>query len=82
MATKRQLIDDPNSSLNKADDDEPVFLLRAQDVCADGAVLDWTDRVLKQYVASRNYLLPKDKLDDAVSCAQAMSRWPNRRLPD
>lgn len=39
--TKRELIEDPQSCLNKTGDDEPVFLLRARDVLAPKVVRLW-----------------------------------------
>jgi hypothetical protein len=32
---------DPTSCLNKAADDEPVFVIRAKDVCAVATILAW-----------------------------------------
>lgn len=38
---KRDEIADPNSCLNKAADDEPIFVLRANDPKAANAVRNW-----------------------------------------
>jgi hypothetical protein len=43
MATKREVLADPNSCLNKAGDDEPIFVLRAKDIVAPATVRFWHD---------------------------------------
>lgn len=77
MATKRQLIDDPESCLNKAADDEPLFLLRGQDIFAPTLVRAW--------VVLARLLSPFDgggKIREAEQCAAAMELWPSRKIPD
>ena len=75
MVTKRELIDDPNSCLNKAAADEPVFLLRAQDRLAARTVDDWAD-----FAEIRGS--PEAKVEGARAIAKAMAAWPNRKHPD
>lgn len=42
MATKREVLSDPESCLNRAASDEPIFVLRAKDwLCASIAVEAW-----------------------------------------
>lgn len=38
---KRKELSDPNSCINRAEDDEPVFVLRAKDPIASQVVLYW-----------------------------------------
>ncbi len=61
--------------LGKAADDEPVFLLRAQDALAAGIVDMWATMALQAGVG-------KEKVREAVAIAKAMRQWPNRRMPD
>lgn len=66
MKTKAQELADPNSCLNKAADDEPVFTLRAQDRFAPAIVSAWAARV--------NSLSP-EKAKGARETAAAMLEW-------
>lgn len=43
---KRDEIADPNSCLNRAADDEPLFVLRANDILAMGIVHQWASQYL------------------------------------
>lgn len=58
-----------------AADDEPVFVLRAQDMVAPEVVREWV-RLAKAYGC------PESKLRRARDTADAMERWPNRKHPD
>lgn len=60
--------------LSKIADDEPVFILRAQDRCAPHAVRDWTIRY-RQYAPSAR----QGKINEAVECALAMDAFPEDR---
>jgi len=75
MGTKTFELTDPTSTLNKAFADEPIFILRAQDLTADGLVEQWANRAEKRGC-------PKDKCDEARRIAQAMRDWPVRKTPD
>lgn len=44
---KRDELTDPNSCLNKAKDDEPLFVLCARDLCAQTTVLAWINARLE-----------------------------------
>jgi hypothetical protein len=57
--------DDP---LAKVADDEPIFVLKAHDRAAPGAVRDW---------ARRAYALgaPDEKWSKAMDCAREMEAW-------
>jgi hypothetical protein len=70
VATKHNSI-----SLDKAKDDEPIFVLRAQDLLAPDVVRGWAD------VAERAGCSPA-KVTEAREIADAMERWPARRMPD
>ena len=70
MATKHNSV-----SLTKAKDDEPIFVLRAQDRLAADAVRHWADR------AEQSGSTPA-KVAEAREIADAMDRWPSRKLPD
>ena len=61
--------------LGKAADDEPVFVLRAQDRSAAGLVDLW---------ASANEMAgsPHDKTTEAHELAAKMRAWPTQKLPD
>jgi hypothetical protein len=41
VATKREEIEDPNSTFNSAADDEPLFIVRAQDATFVQTILAW-----------------------------------------
>lgn len=68
MAIKRDEIADPNSCLNRAGDDEPVFVLRAKDPLAARTVRDWAARA----VLSGKH---DDRAIEANRFADAMEAW-------
>jgi hypothetical protein len=72
--TKKELLADPNSVWNKCADDEPIFCLRAQDQLAGPLVERWADQA--------RYKCSKEKTDAAYAVANAMKKWPNRKMPD
>lgn len=72
---KRDEVNNPNSCLNKAADDEPVFVLRAGDELAADVVRDWAARAAAAGA-------PEDKVEGALAEARAMEAWPTRKLPD
>ena len=75
MPTKSEVLADPNSCLNKAADDEPIFVLRAQDVTAAKTIRDWAQLLM----SLGGSLL---KANDALHTAKAMERYHTRKLPD
>ena len=78
MLTKREVLDAANrgeGALGKAADDEPVFVLRAQDIHAPDLVEKWA-------IWCRAHQAPNDKLREAHGIADAMRAWPGRRQPD
>lgn len=73
--TKADLLADPNSCLNKAAADEPLFVLRAQDLIAPAVVRYWAD--LLQGLGGNPI-----KAGAARALASEMTGWPYRKLPD
>lgn len=70
MATKHT-----STSLAKAGDDEPIFVLRATDALAEDAVRHWAAHALYKGV-------PAAKVQEALEVADAMNRWPDKKIPD
>lgn len=65
--TKRETLDDPKSCLNKAADDEPVFVLRAKDPLASKVVRYWallaeagSDHELEKATAANHVAMEMD----------------------
>lgn len=59
----------------KIKDDEPVFILRAQDVLAPMVVEYWAELAAKMKVKP-------EKILEAYRCVNAMREYQPRRLPD
>jgi hypothetical protein len=75
MALKRYEISDPNSCLNRAADDEPVFVLRAKDPLAAKLVEDWAAKAVLEG------LHDDAKIQAAYRFAQAMKAWREKNVP-
>jgi hypothetical protein len=74
MAIKRDEIADPNSCLNRAADDEPIFVLRAKDMLAPKLVRDWAAKaVLDGHHEDA-------KIKAAWRFADAMEAWRKARF--
>ena len=72
---KKQIeMTDMNSTLRKADDDEMLFILRAQDKTAPKVILHW--------IAKNFETASENKLRDAFNCALQMKEHKFRKLPD
>ena len=71
---KRDELSNPNSCLNKAAEDEPVFVLRAQDVLAPIVVSLWAE-------LAASHDCNDAKVRDAEALANAMRAWPKRKIP-
>lgn len=69
MAIKRDEISDPNSCLNHAAADEPIFVLRAKDPLAAKLVEEWAARA----VLTGHH--EDEKIRAAYRFAQAMKAW-------
>lgn len=63
-----------DSCIQKAADDEMLFVLRAQDVTAPKTVLHW--------IAKNFDNVSEDKLREAFECALTMRRFKNRKAAD
>ena len=61
-------------TLAKVADDEPIFVLRAQDMLAAETVRHWVQLARENGVSV-------DKLNEACVCAEKMDAWPNRKFP-
>lgn len=73
MKKKSELLD-IGSTLNKANDEEMLFILRAQDVTSPTIIAEW----IKQNIITA----PPGKLHEALDCALVMREHPNRGLAD
>jgi hypothetical protein len=61
--------------LGKAADDEPIFILRAQDIHAADLVEKWA-------IWARAGNTPDDKVEEAFRVVEAMRAWPKHKQPD
>lgn len=80
MATKHT-----DTCLQKAGDNEPIFVLRAQDITAPGLVRMWAILARERAKDQRTGAVSKAldaKLQEAEELAQAMEKWPRRKVPD
>ena len=68
MATKAENRDNPDSCWNKALDDEPIFVLRANDPLAPHIVEQWA-------ILARVDLVRQEKPGEAEHVAAAMRQW-------
>lgn len=60
--------------LRNAKDDEPIFVLRGQDVSAPNIVLEW--------ISQNVNTCPQEKLDDAWALVREMRAYQNRKIAD
>lgn len=84
MITKKEVLEAAlrgEGALGKAADDEPVFVLRAQDCHAADLVDQWVTwvRIATPAVGSENTV---HKSNEARLIAELMRRWPIRKNPD
>jgi len=63
-----------DSTLNKADNEEMLFILRAQDISAPKTIIFW--------IAENIYNCSDDKLRGAFECALKMKTNAVRKSPD
>jgi hypothetical protein len=63
-------------TLHKIPDDEEIFVLRAQDVTAPVAVLEWIKSNL------HNTAMTNGRLQEAFEVALRMRDHPNQKMPD
>lgn len=76
MSTKREELDNPTSCLNRADIDEPLFVLRAHDKIAPSVVRAWANGYCyeKGGVARMN-ARELAKYNEALDAANKMENW-------
>lgn len=74
MTTKQKELEG-HGILSKAQDDEPLFILRAQDVTAAATIEYWIKN-------ARSYGVNMEKLAEAERIVVEMRQWPNRKVPD
>jgi hypothetical protein len=79
---KRDEISSPDSCLNKAADDEPIFVLRANDELSANLVRRWALEYAAQKNRQTGDINPKQmaKINEAYALAHAMDEWPRKRL--
>lgn len=76
MATKLQELNDPNSCLNRAQADEPLFVLRGNDPLAPGQVRGWAFAYFRSKGGHANMTPAQlQKYGEAVALADAMTAW-------
>lgn len=73
-----QRIQDPS---NKIPEDEPVFLMRAQDRFAALAILYYADVVAAEAERTHDHRLRRHA-EQARAHAHRMEAWPTRKTPD
>jgi hypothetical protein len=61
--------------ISKAADNEPLFVLRAQDMLAPELVREWAVRAAEHECSVA-------KVNEAFALADKMEAWPNRKFPD
>lgn len=69
MATKNEGV----PCYDKAAPDEPLFVIRAQDLTGPATIRHWLQ--LNPQLSSATY-------NAALEVALAMEKWPNRKMPD
>ena len=73
--TRMDELTDPTSCINKAENDEPVFVLRAKDPLAAATVDHWAN------LATGTGVHEDWKIKDARELAKEMRRWrTNKKL--
>jgi hypothetical protein len=78
LATRREELEKwchGDGVLGKAHDDEPLFILRAQDCFAADLVEKWA-------IWARAGGTPPNKVQEAFMLVEEMRRWPKRKTPD
>lgn len=81
---KEQELTNPESCLNKAAKDEPIFVLRAQDVFAADTILAWADRYRRVHAPAGAWRSEKHRLkhNEAIDIVDQFERWRERKIPD
>jgi hypothetical protein len=66
---------DTNGRVRHIPKNEPVFLIRAQDVCSEKIVRMWADMAKSEGA-------DQDIVDAARQLADQMAKWPKKKIPD
>jgi hypothetical protein len=78
MATKHT-----DTCLQKAADDEPIFVLRAQDELAFDLVRLWALRFKRNHEENGTFNVNIEaKYNEAIELSNKMAQWPTRKIPD
>lgn len=73
MATKAEEL--KTGCLSRVEDEEPIFILRAQDILAPRIIEHWV-------MLATNIGVNPEKCKEALALAEQMRKWPKRKLPD
>ena len=79
---KDREVAEPNSCLNQAAADEPIFVLRANDELAPGVVREWAQRYLMAKTARHPHVMTAEqtrKMHEALKLAGWMQDWKQLR---
>ena len=61
--------------LDKISDDEPIFVLRAQDLLAPMIIRLWAE-------AAQHLGISDERYNEAIDAVEQMESWPTRKFPD
>lgn len=64
-----------DATLAKVGDDEPIFVLRAQDKFAASTIRYWAER-------AESAGAPREKIIEALDHAEVMEAWHTQKVPD
>lgn len=73
--TRSEEINEHHSCLNKAEDDEPLFILRAKDLTAPTIISFWVEERIKRGLNERN----DPRILEAVSQITNMISWIEKK---
>lgn len=75
--TKTTVLTDPNSCINRAEDDEPVFVLRANDPLMPKVVQFWANEYQQMKLALNGVLSDEQyqKFQEALQIADDARNW-------
>jgi hypothetical protein len=91
MATKQEEVDNPKSTLNRAHDHEPIFILRGSDPTAVNAINAWLGAMSTiEYLHKMGLTtasIPSEKFEGAARLRDLMVAWQSAhadlvKLPD
>lgn len=83
MALKKVEIENPDSCLNRAAPDEPIFVLRAQDCFASDVILKWCDMYRRAHAPAGAWRSEahREKHNEAIEIVGQFERWRERKIP-